>query len=167
MKLYAAGVGPIQLGVSIVDIAPVRGFNEEDRKKFIPGPGPDAWFKYEGPLDRIVLSSGGSFKADALYMAVNEQRRINCIQLFPADDDTPLVEMLTEEFGPGSALGEVPVGMKYYLHYMFYSPDKKITITYSGIYDTNFDLNEMAFRYTFDMDALMNYKLMYHPRKFH
>lgn len=43
MKLYAAGVDAIQLGASIVDIAPVRGFNEEDRKKYIPGPNPEAW----------------------------------------------------------------------------------------------------------------------------
>ncbi len=57
----------MQPGAFIDDITLIRGFNEEDRKRFIPSPQPDVWFRYDGPLDSIVLTSGESFNTDALY----------------------------------------------------------------------------------------------------
>lgn len=153
----------MQLGASIDDITPIRGFNGEDRKRFIPSPRPEVWFKYEGPLDHIALTSGEAFKADALYIAIDDQRKINYLELFPADEEPAvLADLLTREFGPGSVIGaglDDPE-LKYYPCYLFYSPDKGKVVTYFAKTEKA-GLSQLSFQYTFDMHTLRNYRLTY------
>lgn len=165
-----SGLGELQLGMSLEQI-PVRKFNAEDRKTLVPQPDADSWYHYSGEITGLSDCNKSSFPAEAIYLSVNKEMKVNMIWIYPRTEliGIKIEEMLTGVYGPpmvsGGGMGEMG-GMKNYTNYFYSSIEKNYQVVYCKVFNTDdFGPEFISIRQIQDEEALFKYRLVYRTWK--
>ncbi|EJL74411.1 hypothetical protein PMI13_01150 [Chryseobacterium populi] len=165
MTLNSLGVGGIQLGASIDTVTPMAPFNSDDRKLYLPDPGPEVWFRYLGDITEIKGAEGGIFSARSVYFSMGNDRMINRIVIHPdTTHDKPIEDILKATYGPGwvssGGMGNLG-GVNTYTMYLYNSRDKRSQICYTKTTSSDFGIDEIIFNLVADAQNVLNYKLVF------
>ncbi|WP_212005290.1 hypothetical protein [Chitinophaga sp. HK235] len=164
------GLGELELGKSLEQINSIIKFGPKDRETLIPSPNADSWYKYTGEITGLSDGKGLSFPAEAVYLAVNQENKVNRIWIYPKMETIgiSIENLLSNIYGePGMSVGGVGElgGIKRHTGYFYASKDKVSQVIYMKVFDTEFAGPEfISFRFINDDNAL-KYHLSYRTWK--
>lgn len=164
-KLNNLGIDHLRLGVSIEGLPNLEPFGEKHSKMFIPSPNPQAWFQYTGEIKGISATSGRSFDASFVFIAVDSKKCIKRITIFAKNDSTVSIEeILSEAYGTyGYSQGGFSNlgGTENYKHFVFVTTGKEAQVIFYKPLSINYGLPEINLFFATDTDAIRNYKIVY------
>jgi|GEM_PF-5185998 len=164
MLINNLGIGPIQLGKNIAAIPERVPFDAADRKLFIPLPGPECWYKYQGNILSLENGLGDSFPARYVFFAAGPDDKINVIQVFPDTDLCPEIAAenhLGKLFGLASIARGNLLGNESPIHYFWVTDNGMVQVYYSQTFSEMNGWPYISFWFLHDQEALGKYRLVH------
>ncbi|GAA0554839.1 hypothetical protein [Chitinophaga japonensis] len=164
MLINNLGLGPIQLGENIAAVPERKPLDAEDRKLFIPMPGPECWYKLPGNIFSLENGLGDAFPARYVFFAGGPDGRINMIQVFPDRELYPEMAVegcLTKLFGLANVARGNLLGNESPVHYFWVTDDKTVQVYYSETFSEMNGWPYLSFWFLNDREAVARYKLVH------